>query len=118
MSLIGESWLDTEDYGVVDRLDTESIVTSFYEIVFPIWPAHSAYVIVADDGSVRRIRIPLQLRSVVLGYVRAPAWFATLFLLAPALLMPQRHWLLVPALLLAILASLLQFVAGRLPEPE
>jgi hypothetical protein len=115
----GHSWLTTEDYGVIDRLETESIVTSFYEVLIPIWPEHSAYVIREADGSERRIPIPLQTRSVVLGYLRVLTWLGALILAAPAIVVPHL-WgpLIVPALALAILASVLTFLAGRLTAAE
>jgi hypothetical protein len=115
----GNGWLTTDDYGVVDRLDTESIVTSFYEVLIPIWPEHSAYVIRAADGSQRRIKIPLQTRSVILGYLRVLTWLGALILAVPAAVLSDA-WgaLIVPALLLAILASILTFFAGRLNAAE
>jgi hypothetical protein len=115
----GDSWLRTDDYGVVDRLETEAIVTSFYTVVVPIWPDHSAYVIRADDGSEQRIKIPLQLRSVALGYLRVSTWLLALMLVLPAVMLPQR-WLhlLIPGLILTVLAAVLTFVAGRLGEAE
>lgn len=118
-TLDGASWLPTEDFGEVDRLDTEAVVTSFYQVGIPLWPEHSAYVIRAADGSEQRIRIPLHTRSVVLGYLRAPLWMTTLILAIPAILMPTR-WLplLIPAAVLGALAAVLTFAAGRLAEGE
>jgi hypothetical protein len=114
-----EAWLPTEDYGVVDRLESESIVTSFYRVILPVWPEYSAYVIQQADGSQRRIPIPLQVRSVVLGYLRAPLWFAGLVLLLPALFMPEVWlWLLGPALVLLALATVMTFFVGKLDENE
>lgn len=114
-----ESWLRTEDYGVVDVLEHESIVTSFYRMIIPIWPEHSAYVIRAMDGSEQRIKIPLQRKSVLLGYTRLPAWLMVMFFAAPALFAWDRFaWFAVPAAGFLALAVLLQFVAGRLGEAE
>ena len=115
----GDAWFTTDDYGVIDRLETEAIVTSFYHVVIPIWPEHSAYVIRAADGTEQRIKIPLQTRSVVLGYLRAPLWLVTLMLFLPAVCVPER-WLglLVPAVAVGVLAAILTFVAGRLDEAE
>jgi hypothetical protein len=112
------SW-QTDDYGIVDKLEAESIVTSFYRVILPIWPEHSAYVIRARDGSERRIKIPLQKKSVLLGYLRAPVWFLAIVCIAPALFATEA-WtkLLVPGIALAVLAVLLTFVAGRLPALE
>ena len=119
MQLEGDSWLTTDDFGVVDELETESIVTSFYKAGLPLWPEHSAYVIRQKDGSERRIRIPLQTRSVVLGYLRAPLWAIGAALVLLALVAPQRFLvLLAPGCMIAGTASLLTFVAGRLPERE
>jgi hypothetical protein len=115
----GDSWLRTDDYGVVDRLDTEAIVTSFYTVIVPVWPEHSAYVIRGADGSEQRIKIPLQARSVALGYLRVSTWLAALMLALPAVMLPDR-WLalLVPGIGLSVLAAILTFVAGRLDESE
>ena len=118
METKAESWLDTDDFGIVDRLESEAIVTSFYTVLLPVWPEHSAYVFREADGSEQRIKIPLQLRSVVLGYLRLPTWLAALLLAAPAVMLPERRWLMLPAVVLATVAALLTFVAGRLDEPE
>lgn len=115
----GDSWLTTDDYGVIEQLESEAIVTSFYQVLIPIWPEHSAYVIRSADGSERRIRIPLQRRSVVLGYLRVQTWLAALLLGAPALLAPERWLGLLPlAIVCGMLAATLTFVAGRLGEAE
>jgi hypothetical protein len=113
------SYFQTDDYGVVDKLESESIVTSFYRIILPVWPDHSAYVITARDGSQRRIVLPLQKKSVMLGYLRAPVWFLALVCLAPVVFATEA-WtkLLIPGVALAALAAWFTFVAGRLPETE
>ncbi|MDX2090042.1 MAG: hypothetical protein SFX73_19450 [Kofleriaceae bacterium] len=119
MERTAESWLPTDDYGVVDRLESEAIVTSFYRVLLPVWPESSAYVIQLSDGSQRRIKIPLQTRSVVLGYLRAPMWFAGLVLLLPAVFLPEVWlWLLTPALMLLAVAAVMTFVVGKLDENE
>lgn len=114
-----EPWLDTDDFGVIDRLDDEQIVTSFYRVVIPVWPEHSAYVYRCADGGQHRIKIPLQRRSVALGYLRVWTWMLAVILGSPALLAFDRWgWLAAPALGLALLAAGLTFVAGRLDETE
>lgn len=115
-----ESWLDTDDFGVIDRLESdEQIVTAFYRVLIPVWPEHSAYVYKCADGGVHRIKIPLQRKSVALGYLRAPAWFLGVFFASPALLAPGRFaWLAVPGLALIVLAAAMTFVAGRLDDAE
>lgn len=119
MQLEGDSWLTTDDFGVVDELESESIVTSFYKAGLPLWPESSAYVIREKDGSERRIKIPLQTRSVVLGYLRAPLWILGCIFVVLALVAPPRFIeLLFPGVSIAAMASLLTFVAGRLPERE
>lgn len=111
--------MTTDDFGVVDELESEAIVTSFYKAGLPLWPESSAYVIREKDGSERRIQIPLQTRSVVLGYLRAPLWLLGTVLVMLALAVPDRFIaLLAPGCLIAGTASLLTFVAGRLPEKE
>ncbi len=115
----GETWLRTDDYGVIDRLEHEQIVTSFYRMVFPIWPEHSAYVIRAADGSEQRIPIPLQRKSVMLGYLRVYTWFAMMFFAAPALFAWDRYaWMLAPGLVLLVAALMVTFLTGRLDETE
>ena len=115
-----DSWLTVDDFGVVDRLsDKESIVTSFYKAWLPLWPESSAYVIREKDGSERRIAIPFQTRSVVLGYLRAPLWLLAVMLVAPVVADPVRFiQLLYAGVMIAGCASLLTFVAGRLSETE
>ena len=115
----GDGWLRTDDYGVIERLEHESIVTSFYRVVLPIWPEHSAYVIRAADGSEQRIEIPLQRKSVLLGYLRLPTWMLALVFGAPAMFAPERWaWLGGVAASLLVVAAMLTFVAGRLGEHE
>ncbi|MFN0250468.1 MAG: hypothetical protein ACKV2T_26545 [Kofleriaceae bacterium] len=119
MQFEGDSWLTTDDFGVVDELESEAIVTSFYKAGLPLWPESSAYVIREKDGSERRIKIPLQTRSVVLGYLRAPLWILGGILVVLAVILPARYIeLLSWAASIAATASLLTFVAGRLPERE
>lgn len=113
------SFLQSDDFGIVDKLEAERIVTSFYRVILPVWPDHSAYVITARDGSERRIKIPLQKKSVMLGYLRAPMWFLAIVCIAPALFATE-HWtkLLIPGIALAIVASVFTFGMGRLTDDE
>ncbi|MBA3464708.1 MAG: hypothetical protein H0T46_32545 [Deltaproteobacteria bacterium] len=114
-----EGWLATDDYGVIEQLEHESIVTSFYRMVFPIWPEHSAYVIRAADGTEQRIPIPLQRKSVLLGYLRVYSWFATLFFAAPALFAWERFaWMGPIAIVLLACSLLVTFLTGRLDDAE
>jgi len=112
-------WLSTDDYGVVDKIEAERIVTSFYRVILPVWPEASAYVIRAQDGSERRIAIPLQRRSVLLAYLRAPLWFLAAACLGP-LVFATTPWtgLVIPGAMFAVLAAFFTWVAGRLPEAE
>ncbi len=113
------TWFRTDDYGVIDRLDHEQVVTSFYRMILPIWPEHSAYVIRAADGSQQRIKIPLQRKSVLLGYLRWNTWMAALVFGAPAIWAYERFlWMVAPALAFVAIAGMLTWVAGRLPEGE
>jgi hypothetical protein len=111
-------WIASDDFGAIDRSVDESIVTCFYCIGLPLWPRHSVYV-TTRDGAEQRIPIPLQRKSVVLGYLRKPLWFAAVVLGSPAIAAPaQWAWLLGPALALAVTAAVLTFVAGRLAPSE
>jgi hypothetical protein len=93
-------------------------VTRFYSIGLPLWPQHSVYVSMRD-GAEQRIPIALQRRSVVLGYLRKPLWFAVTVLGTPSIAAPDRWgWLAVPALVLIAAAAWLTFVAGRLSPGE
>jgi len=113
-----EWWFDSDDFGEIDRFVDESIVTSFYCVGLPLWPRHSVYV-TTQDGTARRIPIPLQRRSVVLGYLRKPLWFAAVVLGAPVVAAPGRWaWLAGPVLVLAMVAAMLTFVAGRIGPGE
>ncbi|MBA3453580.1 MAG: hypothetical protein H0T42_10860 [Deltaproteobacteria bacterium] len=113
------SWLAWDDLGVVERLDSEAIATRFFRVIIPVWPAQSFYVTRTADGEEQRIKIALQIRSVILGYLRLPTWLAAIVLGVPAIMLPHTWgWLIVPALLLTIVAALLTFVAGKLNEEE
>ena len=92
------SWLTWDEFGVVERLDSEAIATRFFRVIIPVWPSQSFYVTRTADGEEQRIKIPLQLRSVILGYLRLPTWLAALVLAVPAVMLPRVWgWLIVPA---------------------
>lgn len=113
-----EPWITSDDFGVIERVVDESIVTRFYCLGLPLWPRHSVYV-TKRDGAEQRIPIPLQRKSVVLGYLRKPLWFAAVVLGAPAIAAPARWWWLGgPTLVLVTIAAVLTFVAGRLAPGE
>ncbi len=113
------SWLTWDEFGVVERLESEQIATRFFRVIIPVWPSQSFYVTRTADGEEQRIKIALQLRSVILGYLRLPTWLAAVFFAAPAIALPDIWgWMIVPALLMTIIATLLTFVAGKLDEEE
>ncbi len=113
------SWLTWDEFGVVERLETEQISTRFFRVIIPVWPSQSFYVTRTADGEEQRIKIALQLRSVILGYLRLPTWLGAVILAVPAIMLPHVWgWLIAPALMLAVLATLLTFVAGKLDEEE
>ena len=113
-----QSWITSDDFGVIERCIGESILTRFYCIGLPLWPRHSVYV-TTRDGAEQRIPISLQPKSVVLGYLRKPLWFAAIVLGAPAIAAPARWWWMIgPALGLVVIAAVLTFVAGRLTPGE
>ena len=119
MSNLMETWLECEDYGTIERLETEAIVTEFFTIVFPIWPARSVYLYRSSDGEERRVPIPLDRRSVALGYARFLTWMTALVLAAPAVFDFPRWGALLPfALAVAGVAAVLQFVLGKLDPAE
>ena len=112
-------WLDEEDFGVVERIGDESIVTSFTVALMPIWPRASFYISPCREGGVHRIPITLHRRSVVLGYLRRPLWFAAVVIGSPGAFDPVERWpLLVVGLALTIAAAILTFGAGRLALGE
>ena len=113
------SWLTWDEFGVVERLDSEAVATRFFRVIIPVWPSQSVYVTRTADGEEQRIKIQLQLRSVILGYLRLPTWLAAIVLGVPAIMLPHVWgWLILPAALLTIAAALLTFVAGGLDEEE
>ena len=113
-----ESWLECEDYGAIDRLESEAVVTEFFTMVFPIWPARTVYVYKSKDGEDRRVQIPLDRRSVALGYARFTTWMLALIFVAPAIIDIDRWgYLLWLAVGLGAVATILQFLLGRL-EPD
>ena len=119
MSGLMEAWLECEDYGAVDRLDSEAIVTEFFTVILPIWPSRSVYVYKTTDGEERRVPIPLDRRSVALGYARFMSWMAAVVFAAPALFAFDRFSYLLPiALALAVVASVVTFGLGRLDPAE
>jgi hypothetical protein len=111
--------LNEEDVGVVERAGDESIVTSFVVALMPLWPRASFYLSPCREGGVHRIPIQLHRRSVVLGYLRRPLWFAAVVLGAPGAEDPVARWpFLVVGVTLAIVAAILTFRAGRLAPRE
>ena len=114
----GWGWIGWDDAGAVEKIGSESIVTSFWWIVMPVRAGKSFYRFRTREGTEGRFEIPRHRRSVVLGYLRTPLWFAALVAAAPALFAFQ-HWELLPiALVLGVTAALLTFVAGRLSPGE
>jgi len=112
-------WLECEDYGAIDRLESEAIVTEFFTIVFPIWPSRSVYVYKTNEGEDRRVQIPLDRRSVALGYARFMTWMSTIIFAAPAIADYERFGHLLPfAIALVGIATVLTFVLGRLDPAE
>ena len=119
MNRLMEAWLECEDYGAVDKLESEAIVTEFYTVVLPIWPSRSVYVYKTRDGEDRRLQIPLDRRSVALGYARFLTWMTALAFGAPAIFDFYRFSHLLPiALVLAGAACVLQFFVGKLDPAE
>jgi len=112
------SWIGWDDAGTVEKVGSESIVTSFWWIVMPVRAGKSFYRFRTREGAEARLEIPRYRRSVVLGYLRTPLWFAALVVAAPAL-MASRHWELLPiGLALGAIAAFLTFFAGRLSPGE
>ena len=119
MSGLMEAWLECEDYGAVDKLESEAIVTEFFTVLFPIWPSRSVYVYKTTEGEERRVQIPLDRRSVALGYARFLTWMTAVIFAAPAMADFDRFSFLLPfALALVGIASVLTFVLGRLDPAE
>lgn len=113
------SWIGWGDVGKIDRLETESIATRFFCVVVPLWPSHSLYRTRSNDGREVAIKLPLQLRSVVLGYLRATLGLAAAVLVSAAFAGSARFAPLVfVGVLLAAFAAMLTFGAGRLGPEE
>jgi hypothetical protein len=113
------SWIECEDYGAIDRLESEAIVTEFFTVILPIWPARSVYVYKTREGEDRRVQIPLDRRSVALGYARFLTWMCTVLLAAPAIADFARFGYLVPFAIAAVgIAALSTFVLGRIDPGE
>jgi hypothetical protein len=111
------AWIKWDDAGAIEQVGPESIVTSFWWIVVPVRAGSSFYRFRTRDGIEARFEIPRQRRSVVLGYVRTPLWFAATILAAPVVF--AGRWSLVPIVAaLAGIAAVLTFVVGRLPPGE
>jgi hypothetical protein len=112
-------WLDVEDFGVVDRIGDESIVTSFTVALMPLWPRASFYISPCREGGFHRTPIALNRRSVILGYLRRPLWFAAVIVGSPGVVDPIARWpFLVAGIALAAIAAVLTFHAGKLGAGE
>jgi hypothetical protein len=111
-------WLTWADAGHVDRLGREGVVTEFFFVVIPVWPSsHSIYQLYDPDGELQRIRIPLDKRSVAIGYLRTPCWFIATILAAGGVM--NRQWgFLALACAVAALAAVFTFAAGKLSATE
>lgn len=112
------TWIASDDFGEIDRVTDESIVTSFYCVGLPLWPRQSLYL-TRREGEPHRIPIALQRKSVVLGYLRRPLWLAAVVLGSPVIADPLRWaWLAAPTIVLVALATWVTFFAGRLAPLE
>jgi hypothetical protein len=112
-------WIGIDEFGVVERVDDESIATEFYTVIVPVWPRGSRYRTRSRGGEPQTVSIARHSASVALGLVRTTLWLLALVLAAPSLAVPAR-WieLLTLAVPLAVLAAILTFVTGRLPADE
>jgi hypothetical protein len=112
-------WIGVDEFGVVERVDDESIATEFYTVIVPVWPRGSRYRTRGRDGELQVVSIARHPASVALGLARTPLWLAAVVLTAPSLAVPAR-WgeLLMLAVPVAVLAAILTFLAGRLPADE
>jgi hypothetical protein len=112
------SWIGWDDAGAIEQVGPESIVTSFWCVIVPVWAGNSFYRFRTRDGIEARFEISRQRRSVVLGYVRTPLWFSATILAAPVVF-AGRWWSLAPIVAaLAGIAAVLTFIVGRLPPGE
>lgn len=114
------SWLPVREFGVVERIEHESVATQFYAVIVPVWPIRSRYYSRSlKTGEIGYLDIPLHRRSVLLGLVRTPLWLLAVLLGSPTFALPSRWaWLLVIALPLALIAAYVTFFAGRLTPDE
>lgn len=107
------------DAGVIDRIESEGIATEFFFFVLPVWPRKSYYIYLNRDGDVCQFVVPRNRRSVMLGYLRTPLWMSVAILGLPGIIHFER-WkhVLAIAVALAVIATVLTFVAGKLQPGE
>jgi len=102
--------------GKVDAINKESIQTRFFVLVLPLFPIESFYYLGNSPQGKLGIRIPLNIKSIALGYLR---WWVsiisiTLIFLAFA---GEEYSLLAPGII-GIFLFLSTFWLGRLSKNE
>ena len=110
-------WVGWWDAGHVDRLDDEAIATEFFHVVIPLSARPRSRDLFEDNAQQVFVEIPLDRRSVAVGYLRTPSWFIGWMFAFAGVVERSPAWLAIAVALMAI-AAVLTFVVGKLPEPE
>jgi hypothetical protein len=108
--------------GTVESLANESIQTKFFVLGVPLIPMSSHYVLKESYQGINGFDIPLNGKSVGLGYLRTATWIIALmcglfYWIEDRPYEPHRD-LLVWAIVMGALAVISTFVLGRLSKAE
>lgn len=105
--------------GEVDQLDGESIQTKFFVLGVPLVPLSSHYVVKQHYRGISGFDIPLNGKSVGLGYLRIAAWLVA-FVCGVMYFVDRRAFSseLAPCVVAAAIAIVSTFVLGRLTRGE
>jgi hypothetical protein len=102
--------------GKVDAINKESIQTNFFVLVMPLFPIESFYSLGYSPEGNLGFRIPLNLKSIVLGYLRW--WFSIVSLTLIILAFAADQYFLLTLGIIGIILFLSTFWFGRLSKKE
>lgn len=108
--------IGTISIGKVDAVNKESVQTKFFLLVLPLFPIESFYSLGITPQGNLGFRIPLHLKSIVLGYIR---WWASMVSLTLIIgsLAAEQYELLVYGII-GMMLFLSTFWFGRLSKKE